>query len=212
MSKYSIEITKPFGPTVVKFVMPQNIIESLNTYVDRIILDENRSKELDHGKHLAGNVNQEFRLESKFVESSGLLNMLGSVTVKWLESTERKKITKFNIVSSWIVRQFENEFNPVHHHGGHISGVGYLKVPKNFGNNYQKNKKENYNGKLSLIHGNTMFNCNSIYSITPKVGEFYLFPNYLLHTVYPFYGKEERRSISFNATVDSEIYDVYSNH
>ena len=47
-------------------------------------------------------------------------------------------------------------------------------------------------------------------NITPKVGEFYFFPNYLMHVVYPFLNnKDERRSISFNATIDDKIYDVY---
>ena len=46
----------------------------------------------------------------------------------------------------------------------------------------------------------------------PEVGNFYLFPNYMMHTVYPFSNsKEERRSISFNARIDDEIYNVYGN-
>jgi hypothetical protein len=33
-----------------------------------------------------------------------------------------------------------------------------------------------------------------------------------MHTVYPFSNsKEERRSISFNAKIDDEIYNVYGN-
>ena len=43
-----------------------------------------------------------------------------------------------------------------------------------------------------------------------QVGEMYFFPNYLMHCVFPFKNSnEERRSISFNATVDEEIYNVY---
>ena len=56
-----------------------------------------------------------------------------------------------------------------------------------------------------------MFNCNSTFTIEPKVGDFYFFPNYLMHTVFPFKDtNEERRSISFNANIDDEIYNVYS--
>ena len=33
-----------------------------------------------------------------------------------------------------------------------------------------------------------------------------MFPNYLFHTVYPFKGDQERRSVSFNATIDNDIY------
>ena len=41
------------------------------------------------------------------------------------------------------------------------------------------------------------------YIIQPEVGDFYLFPAYLLHTVYPFTeSDEERRSVSFNAALD----------
>ena len=47
-------------------------------------------------------------------------------------------------------------------------------------------------------------------NIKPKVGDFYFFPHYLMHTVFPFRGSdEERRSISFNATIDEDIFNVY---
>ena len=49
-----------------------------------------------------------------------------------------------------------------------------------------------------------------MYVITPKVGDFYFFPHYLMHLVYPFSGTEdERRSISFNATVDQKVFNVF---
>ena len=55
-----------------------------------------------------------------------------------------------------------------------------------------------------------MFTCPSTFNITPEVGDFYLFPNYLMHTVFPFKDTdEERRSISFNAFIDEDIYNVY---
>ena len=55
-----------------------------------------------------------------------------------------------------------------------------------------------------------MFMQESTYIVTPKVGDFYFFPNYLMHTVYPFSGtNEERRSVSFNASIDDEIFNVF---
>ena len=114
--------------------------------------------------------------------------------------------------NSWIVRQFQNEYNPTHWHSGHISGAGFLKVPKNLGEHKQKLKETQYTGgSLQLIHGSKMFLCESTFTIKPEVGDFYFFPNYLMHTVFPFNSSdEERRSISFNATIDNDIYDVYS--
>ena len=109
------------------------------------------------------------------------------------------------------MRQFKSEYNPLHWHGGHISGVGYLKVPQTLGEPIQKDSKnENSNGHLELIHGTRMFLSDSSVKFKPVVGYFYFFPNYMMHTVYPFTGtNEERRSISFNANIDPEIYNVY---
>ena len=210
MSINEIKVFKPFGPSIVKVVIPENLLSILNNYIDETIMDEKKIKKLDHGFKLAGNVQQEFQLEEEFVKSSGLLNFLFIAVQKWIELVEKKKITNFNLLSSWIVRQFENEYNPIHTHGGHISGVGYLKLPTSFGETFQDNKKNNFNGKLSLVHGSQMFSCKSTFTITPKVGDFYFFPNYLMHIVYPFYRKdEERRSISFNALIDENIYNSF---
>ena len=124
---------------------------------------------------------------------------------------KKKKISKFQLINSWIVRQFENEYNPTHWHGGHISGAGFLKVPETLGKHVQEKQNREYRGgNLQLIHGSRMFLCHSTMNIVPKVGDFYFFPNYLMHTVFPFKNtKDERRSISFNAYIDNDIYNVY---
>ena len=182
------------GPAVLRVKIPDEIIEKLN-----------------YGEKLVGDVTQEFLLEIEFVKSSGWLDFLANCSKIYTELNEGKKITKFNLLKTWVVRQFKNEYNPTHWHGGHISGAGFLKVPKILGESVQKKKEINYRGgNLQLIHGSRMFTCPSTYNIIPEVGDFYLFPNYLMHTVFPFKGTDdERRSISFNATIDDEIYDVY---
>ena len=201
---------RPFGPCIAKIIIPKDIIKKLNVYVDLVIKDKEKSKKLDHGKKLAGNVQQEFKLEEDIIKTSGWGDFLTQGAASWIYNSSGKKVTKFTIIDSWIVRQFKNEYNPIHWHSGHISGVGYLKVPSNLGKTYQENKRDNNNGKLVLVHGSKMFLNNSTFKISPKVGEFYFFPNYLMHTVYPFFNTdEERRSISFNAYVDDNIYNVY---
>ncbi len=202
-----LKVLKPFGPTILYSQIPQKIIDDLNFYVDEIISDKSKSNNLNYGDKLAGDVSQEFRLEENFSKKVGWTDFLAKCVYSWIEKELNEKITKFNIIESWIVRQFENEYNPVHYHAGHISGAGYLKVPSDFGK-YIQNKDKNYQGgNLNLIHGSKQFLSKSIYQIKPKVGDFWFFPNYLMHTVYPFKGtKEERRSISFNATIDDKIF------
>ena len=92
-------------------------------------------------------------------------------------------------------------------HGGHLSGAGYLKLPDDFGSSIQPEKQVNVNGKINFVHGTGQFLSNSMISRKPEVGKIFIFPNYLMHSVYPFYGKGERRSISFNALIDEKIYD-----
>ena len=202
-----MKVIRPFGPTIAKVSIPEDLIHQLNNYLDQIILSEERIKSQDHGEKLAGNVSQEFKLEKGFISKSGLEKFIYANAKEWIKQAVNKEINKCEIINSWIVRQFENEYNPLHSHSGHISGVGYLKVPENNGETIQKVKKENFNGHLQLIHGSKMFLSPVILNIEPKVGDFYLFPNYLMHCVYPFKNKNsERRSFSFNGLIDEEIY------
>tara|TARA_B000000437_G_scaffold49240_1_gene34665 strand:- start:77 stop:721 length:645 start_codon:yes stop_codon:yes gene_type:complete len=211
MEKINIELIKIFGPSILKVSIPKPIIDNLNNYIDKIILDKKKSKELDIGERLVGDVTQEFELEQKIMQESGWGQFLSNCVSKWIELETKNKITKFQILKSWVVRQYENEYNPTHWHSGHISGAGFLKVPSNLGKNKQDKKQISYKGgALQLMHGSRMFLSHSTYNIVPKVGDFYFFPNYLMHHVYPFKNtKEERRSISFNAKIDDKIYDVY---
>ena len=211
MDNVKFELIKVFGPSVFKVTIPENIVKTLNKYIDDIISSKEKSLKLNVGEKLSGDVTQEFKLEKKIMEDSGWTQFLANCTGKWIELETQKKITTFQLINSWIVRQFKNEYNPTHWHGGHISGAGFLKVPKDLGKHVQdKQNKEYRGGNLQLIHGSRMFLSSSTINIKPKVGDFYFFPNYLMHTVFPFRSsEEERRSISFNALIDENIYNVY---
>ena len=207
-----MNVIRPFGPTIAKVSMSENLVKELNDYVDKTLVDKKKIEELNYGKMLAGNVQQEFLLDKEFIVLSGWESFLKENTAKWIFESTKKKIEEFKIIDTWIVRQFENEYNPLHSHGGHISGVGYLKLPDNYGKTVQSDKKNNYNGNLQLVHGSKNFLSPITLNIEPKVGDFYLFPNYLMHSVYPFKNKNaERRSISFNAYIDKSIYNAHGN-
>ena len=209
--KIETRIIKKFGPSILQVKIPPIIIDKLNSYIDKIVNDEEKIKNLNAGENLVGDVTQEFTLETKFIKQSGWYTFLASCVNKWIEFETQQKVKNFEILNSWVVRQFANEYNPTHWHGGHISGAGFLKVPSTLGKHTQKKDDILYRGgNLQLIHGSRMFLCHSTLDIVPSVGDFYFFPNYLMHTVFPFKNTdEERRSISFNANIDEEIYNVY---
>ena len=204
------QILRPFGPSIVKLSIPDDLVKKLNDYTDRIILDEEKITKLDHSNQLAGKVKQEFLLENEFMQQIKWGEFLAKAINVWLQDDSNKELKSIDIIRCWIVRQFQNEYNPVHLHSGHISGVGYLKVPKSFGSVSEK-KKINDKGRLTFIHGSVNLFSKATYVIKPEVGDFYLFPNYLLHTVYPFTDTdEERRSISFNAQLDKNSANYVS--
>jgi hypothetical protein len=204
------KIFKPFGPTILKAKMSEELIKNLNNYTDEKSNLDLKEKKLDAGNALAGNVSQEIYLDEKFMKESGFGTFLFSEVANWIYSTKKKKINKFKISASWIVRQYQNEYNPIHMHTGHISGVGYTKVPTHYGKTKQE-EKPNKNGHLQLVHGSKSFMSESVMDILPEVGDFYFFPHYLMHAVYPFCDTEdERRSVSFNAFLDDEVY--FSTH
>ena len=204
------KIFKPFGPPIGQFEMEIDLVNEINNYIDELVKDNKKASELDAGKQLAGQVNQEINFEKSFSEK-----IITPILTKNIEAyiffSTKKKISECTFKNIWVVRQFRDEYNPVHYHSGHLSGVGYLKVPENLGLSSQKTKLDNPNGKLEFIHGSKMFLSESNIRVKPKIGNFYIFPHYMMHNVYPFKSDGERRSISFNADIDEDIFNVFSN-
>jgi hypothetical protein len=203
------EILKPFGPSIVKVKIPQEIIDQMNLFVDEMTKDKDKLEKFNEGPKLVGNVYQEFLMDIDFMKKIKWAEFLGSACNQWIWQEKSLKLKSFQIIKSWIVRQFKNEYNPIHFHSGHITGVGYLKVPRTMGKTKQKEKKTNHNGKLVLIDGSKKLFCSPTYTILPSIGDMYLFPSYLMHTVYPFSDTdEERRSVSFNAKIDDQASSI----
>ena len=200
-----MRILNPFGPKIAVIKIPRNIIVKINKEVDKIISNKSRLKKSDYSSNLVGQVKQEIKLSNRFVNKF-LLRFIRSNIQKYLKKCLNKNATKINLKSFWIVRQFKNEYNPIHFHSGNISAVGYLKIPKNI---TKSKKRLKTNGTIDFIHGSKSFLSNSLYNHNPKVGDMIIFPNYLMHTAYPFRREGERRSFSFNLDIDKKTFDVF---
>ncbi len=111
------------------------------------------------------------------------------------------------IRDAWIVSQYKNEYNPMHNHvGSEISSVIYLNVPntKVRRNINSKKGKKDYDGYIEFFYSagsrdSDIFE-NGKLAITPFNGLMILFSSFLFHSVYPFIGEGERRSIALNAS------------
>ena len=61
-----LEQIRAFGPSILKVRIPDKLVDQLNQYVDQVIIDEKKSKELNHGKRLVADVKQEFVIENDY--------------------------------------------------------------------------------------------------------------------------------------------------
>ena len=201
-----MKVLSPFGPKIAQLKFSKTVIDRINKEVDRISSQKKLTKKYDYSKQLVGQVKQEIQLPKNFIKKY-LAKKINQSIKEFIKSTTGKTTKTIKIKNFWVVSQFSHEYNPVHYHDGHVSGVGYLKIPK-----FTTNKKSlTTNGTIDFINGNKMFLNNSIFNHNPRVGDVILFPNYLMHTAYPFTSKGERRSFSLNAEIDNSIANVFRN-
>ena len=191
---------KPFGPSIGKTKISKKFIDKLNKEFDGI----SKSKKKDYSSKLASQIQNEVNFSNKYIEKN-YSSYLKKIIKKFLDNEGIKNIKRIDILNLWVVRQFKGEYNPIHYHEGDLSGVGYIKLPKDMTKNkLVKNKKIRTNGTIDFVNGQRAFLSKSIYNVVPKVGDLILFPNYLMHTAYPFNKDGERRSFSFNAKITLE--------
>ena len=188
---------KPFGPSIGKARISNKFFDILNKEFD----EKSKSKKIDYSSKLASQIKKELKISDKFIRKH-LDKELKKNIIKFLSNEKIQEIKEIKILNLWVVRQFKGEYNPIHYHEGDLSGVGYLKLPKGMTSNKMvKNKKVKTNGTIDFINGQRGFLSKSIYNVVPKIRELIIFPNYLMHTAYPFNIEGERRSFSFNAKI-----------
>jgi uncharacterized protein (TIGR02466 family) len=188
---------KPFGPSIGKTKISKKFTDKLNIEFDI----KSNSKKIDYSSKLASQIKNELKISNSFIKKYLEKELIKNIN-KFLYNDKIKNIKKIQILNLWVVRQFKGEYNPIHYHEGDLSGVGYLKLPKGMTiNKMVKNKKLKTNGTIDFINGQKGFLSKSIYNVVPKTRDLLIFPNYLMHTAYPFNIEGERRSFSFNAKI-----------
>jgi len=209
MEKEIVELVKPFGPMILKVKMPDDIVKDLNQ--DCLDIDNNKKEKIDWSNQLAGRVEEEYHITKDLLKKRAI--WFNAVTSRYLfpdEKAFKENAGRFKvgISSGWYVRQHDGDFNPLHFHTGcQISTVGFLKPPDDIEEYWKEEDKDHnpFGGYLDFRYGTIGLNCPNNMKVKPKVGDFYMFPNWLDHQVYPFRSKYkkpdvkgERRSFSLN--------------
>jgi hypothetical protein len=187
-----MDFLSPFGPYIARTKVAADLVDHLNTIAD---------------KTLTPGQGSEFQLSSSDCDYGGddsLANVVADAIRRYVRGIENDDVRAIEFDVFWVVSQYAGTPSPVHFHSGDISGVLYLKVPELV----PEEEHRNYiNGRQSgyinfLIGGKQRFS-RSLISFKPCVGDLYIFPGWLLHGAEPFRGTGERRSLAFNAQVQS---------
>jgi uncharacterized protein (TIGR02466 family) len=193
----AMDFYSPFGPMIARTRVPIALVEKLNRHADGAI-----------ARHAGEAPLGELTLAESFAFEGGeesLASQTARHIARYLGTADDHAVDKVRFESFWIVRHFAGTFSPVHFHSGDLSGVLYLKVPEHIANEAEEAQQSYINARRAgyitfLIGGKQRFS-KSLISFKPEVGDFYIFPGWLLHAVEPFRGAGERRSMSFNAFV-----------
>ena len=204
------EIFTPFSPILGYKKMSEAFIDKCNNAIDQEMED--------WSGNLVGKVKQELKwnndLHQAWSEEMGGFLMRYQSHAELYTSMGRRNITpdtldyRLEITSGWFVRQFENEYNPIHtHQGSMLSCVGYLKLPEGIEKEWEEDYKDHHpsHGHIQFIHGQAANHEGSNFLMRPEVGHFIVFPAHLHHCVYPFKTSGERRSFSVNFTIAASL-------
>tara|TARA_B100001996_G_C18629733_1_gene581234 strand:- start:49 stop:666 length:618 start_codon:yes stop_codon:yes gene_type:complete len=188
------------GEVITKFTLPQQFVDDLNKVYDE-------SKILPEWNiELAGKIKEEKLINPALNEAMrGTFLMCFEQYLKGTGSV-LQKTHRLQLDNAWVNEMKAGEYNPAHFHASKKSLVGmssvlFLKVPDTYGSEYC-NDHEPSNGHLEFIGGSQHSLSVSQYRVSPKVGEFFIFPYTLVHTVYPFNGTDGvRRTLSYNCDI-----------
>ena len=207
------ELLQPWSSFVLKTKLPDKILKKMIELTDKIVVD---SSVENWGPELAGQIAWEPKIDLKLIEKTDIADYFHDIIHQYCMRAHLQSypfphddvpplLTKYSIVSMWIVSQKDNEYNPLHLHTNcSLSSVMYLKIPEFLPARKQNNDQD---GNIcffhSPMHTTSVFGNVGNLTLKPKVGEFFLFPAQQVHQVYPFRtanGKGERRSVSFNVS------------
>jgi len=201
--------------------MSREVIQTLNDYLDAKLKDPFRKSlsgdlvgQIHQGEQLSMNYETE-----ELHEFRTMVENLGVAYLRHFVEQTGTMIRPKQVVTDklWSVHSYEGDYNPIHDHltatPMGISFTTWTKVPKQIGKTAEGKDIEDYNlynssgaidGFINFTYGlnqtadpERLRPSQSRY-VKPEEGKLLLFPSWMQHVVYPFFGKGERRTVAGN--------------
>ena len=212
---HDLRLVAPFSPTIIKARMPDSVVRGLNARVDDVVARKEEVAARDWSRHLAGVVSAEIRFTDVIREAMDFTDFLYDVARTYsyrcenalmhfsdygrTEELADRKLT-IQIKEGWVNDMVAGDYNPAHFHQGCLySSVGFLRLPPGYDAEFAADKaRQNTAGCLQFIDSRSAVGVKNLFTVKPAVGDFYLWPSWMLHCVYPFKSPGVRRSIAIN--------------
>ena len=202
--------------------MPDAMVSGLNTYLDELREQEDRTS---HAGTLVGQIGhgQQLTMDHNDPRLNDFCQMSGILATEYLKNfgSTGNNIgeRQVGIDELWSVHSYERDYNPIHDHGTKtimgISCTSWTKVPEQILDQPTAGSPEyslynasgNSDGCLAFNYGiNSLLDVERLrppqsFVIKPEVGKYLMFPSWLQHMVYPFEGEGERRTVAANLNV-----------
>ena len=187
------------GTLVLKFSLPMILVDQLNE-----ICDTSQSKEVAFNDQLAGKIENEYALTHLLSDETK--EMFLGFFKEYMKRANKGPMWIPVLDEVWYNDMVAGEYNPAHFHRTETSDLGLssvlmLKRPSTYGKEVARNDIPR-NGYLNLIGAIQDPLAASMYQVDVQVGDFYIFPFTLLHSVNPFNETDEiRRTLSWNCNL-----------
>ena len=202
--------------------MPDAMVSGLNTYLDELMEQEDRTS---HAGTLVGQIGhgQQLTMDHNDPKLADFCQMSGILATEYLKNfgNTGNNIGErhIDIDELWSVHSYERDYNPIHDHGTKtimgVSVTSWTKVPQQILDQPTAGSPEyslynasgNSDGCLAFNYGiNSLLDVERLrppqsFVIKPEVGKYLMFPSWLQHMVYPFEGDGERRTVAANLNV-----------
>ena len=226
--RVNLKINQIPGITFLEGNLPKVMLDELNAHVDehRAKMEDYSGNLVGQIKQTEKS--QQLSLDREHPTVQGLMNLLGSAGRAFLKSYAGQipmaggasafDKAPIDCFSMWTVHSYEGDYNPLHDHDVSyaqksmaFSIILYCMVPPQIAK-LGDNTKLHSNG--GATDGCTYFcwgtNTGADHLVlkpktdryvVPEEGKFLIFPSWLNHSVAPFYGPGERRTLSANFRV-----------
>ena len=206
---------------MMKVEIPEQVIDELNDHIDKVNIPAND----DYSDGLVGQINRDKKSAQL---NFPLLDGVGAEFKKIIDECSRSYMKQgygqdvtADAFEAWTVHSYAGDYNPLHDHGcrteAGLSMIMYLKVPEciqKLPDPSELGGGVNINHASGVVDGYTYFNWgNNVMRdvvalrpvteeyVKPEKGTLIIFPNWLRHSVNPFFGEGERRTFSANVNL-----------